>query len=65
LVVPATPRAIEYALRFSLLGTLPGIALVLLAAPVFGVLYAGLWIASPGGRRVIGELLTVRQAAGS
>ena len=55
--------AIVYALRFSLLRTLPALALVLVAAPVFGAVYAGLWIASPGGRRVIGELLTIREAA--
>jgi hypothetical protein len=52
-----------YALRFSLLRSLPDLALVLVAAPVFGALYAGLWLASPGGRRVIGELLTIREAA--
>jgi hypothetical protein len=55
--------AIVYALRFSLLHSLPDLALILVAAPVFGALYAGLWIASPGGRRLIDELLTIREAA--
>jgi len=31
--------------------------------PVFGVLYLSLWMLLPGGRRVIAELLTVREAA--
>jgi PST family polysaccharide transporter len=55
--------AIVYALRASLLQPLHGLSLLVVAAPVFGVLYLILWIISPGGRRVIAELMTVREAA--
>jgi len=55
--------AILYALRSSLLQPLNGFPLLGIAVPVFGVLYLSLWMLLPGGRRVIAELLTVREAA--
>jgi PST family polysaccharide transporter len=49
--------AILLVLRAGLSPQLGGAGLILVAAPVFAVLYLALWLVLPGGRRVMEELL--------